>query len=485
MHSITTIVCGLWDLSDIPKQKFAKLFSECKLSMCIYLDPANEEFIWKYREKSNTRIFHKKLDDFKTWFEFYSLVQKTNGSIELSKMFMLHDVKIHNPFNSSYFYWMDSDIDIPYDMLSKLPYITNNQFMTCTHRESNNAKLFGGIDTAIKEMNNLYYGHLKQILTEKVIESCNYVFTVIARNYTDLIYMEQLDILREKIEGYTLEQPSIISKPFHNIKTHLYVLTYNSPSQFEYLLNSFEKSDNHFLKKPSKFLLNNSTDRKTDRMYDELCLKYGFEQIKKDNIGICRGRQFVAEHFDASDADYYIFFEDDMLLHIPESNGYCQNGFRKWVNNMYEKTLKIMHREKYDYLKLNFTEVYGGNEIQWAWYNIPDDIRHKHFPNKKNKPVTGLDPNPPLTQFGCMKRSDDITYIEGEIYYCNWPLWFNREGNRKVFLEPKFAYPFEQTWMSLVFQKQKANLFNVAVLLLSPINHDRIHYYAGEERREN
>src|SRR5213075_3227204 len=105
---------------------------------------------------------------------------------------------------------------------------------------------------------------------------------------------------------------------------------------------------------------NNSTDRGTDTKYDELCGKYDFEQIKKNNIGICGGRQFVAEHFDSSDADYYIFFEDDMMLHEPPNqetfaNALCSNGFRHWVPDLYDKSLRIMHHEKYDFLKLNFT----------------------------------------------------------------------------------------------------------------------------------
>ena len=39
--------------------------------------------------------------------------------------------------------------------------------------------------------------------------------------------------------------------------------------------------------------------------------------------------------------------------------------------------------------------------------------------------------------------------------------------------------------MSNVFQMQQNNLINAAILLLSPINHDRIYYYPGQERREN
>ena len=39
-------------------------------------------------------------------------------------------------------------------------------------------------------------------------------------------------------------------------------------------------------------------DRSTDDKYKELCTKWGFEEIKKDNIVICGGRQFIAEHFE-------------------------------------------------------------------------------------------------------------------------------------------------------------------------------------------
>jgi len=561
MKSIT-IVTGLWNLDcDVPedsydthKQKFATLL-KCPNNMCIYIDPSDEEFIWKYRNQTNTKIFHRKLDDFKSWFEFYPLVQQIRQNISwynqteslskskqaqiemynpimMSKMFLLHDIKIFNPFDSTYFFWTDPDIvepkvpticadsrvcwtrespDITHETVfnNLASYVNSvNKFVILSYPYQNSStevdgfnrtelakycdvdvvkyvcsgKIFGGTDTSITEINNLYYHYLKQTLNDNLMGTEECIFTIIAHKHPELISGFDFDKISEALFTTT------ITKPFSAITTNLYVLTYNSPEQFAYLLNSFENSDSDFLNKPRKIVLNNSTDETTFEAYDTLCEKYGFEQIKKGNLGICRGRQFVADHFDQSDADYYIFFEDDMLLHEIQVSGnkFCLNGFRKWVPNLYDRTLKIMHKEKYDFLKLNFTEVYGGNEIQWAWYNVTDDIRHKYFPDKPNKPKIGFDPNPPLTQFTNIKRSEDLTYIEGEIYYCNWPMWFNKEGNRKVFLEPRFAYPYEQTWMSLVFQKHKEkHLLKVAVLLLSPINHDRIHYYNSSERREN
>ena len=57
--------------------------------------------------------------------------------------------------------------------------------------------------------------------------------------------------------------------------------------------------------------------------------------------------------------------------------------------------------------------------------------------------------------------------------------------SQKVFIDTKWANPYEQTWMSHVFQKQQEGEIKAAVLLASPIWHERIKYYKPEERREN
>jgi hypothetical protein len=64
-------------------------------------------------------------------------------------------------------------------------------------------------------------------------------------------------------------------------------------------------------------------------------------------------------------------------------------------------------------------------------------------------------------------------------------MWVSREGNQKIFLDTTWDHPFEQTWMSYVFQKQQNKEIQTAILLLSPINHDRFEFYPGEDRREN
>ena len=61
-----------------------------------------------------------------------------------------------------------------------------------------------------------------------------------------------------------------------------------------------------------RYVLNNSVDDSCDSEYKRLFQKYNFTEFKEDNLGICGGRQFIADHFDTTSNEYMIFFEDDM-----------------------------------------------------------------------------------------------------------------------------------------------------------------------------
>ena len=54
-----------------------------------------------------------------------------------------------------------------------------------------------------------------------------------------------------------------------------------------------------------------------------------------------------------------------------------------------------------------------------------------------------------------------------------------------MFLDVKWGHPFEQTWMSYIYQKTRENLIKPGLLLLSPIEHHRFEHYAKELRKEN
>jgi hypothetical protein len=298
-------------------------------------------------------------------------------------------------------------------------------------------------------------------------------------------YFENVKNNKAQIKCEQNFNPNVIpkQKPFTD-KSSLYVITYNSPNQFKTLIQSMKEYDPNFLLKTKKYLLNNSLNKETDKAYSELCAEHGFEEIKQNNLGICGGRQFIAEHFDKSDSEYMLFFEDDMFFY-PHKGTICKCGLNRYVDNLYTKIMKIMSKESLDFLKFSFTEFYGNNSTQWSWYNVPQNKREEYWPEYNRLPKHGLDQNSPKTYFKYISNIDGLSYAVGEVYYCNWPQIVSKEGNKKMFLTTTWDRPFEQTWMSYIFQQTKEDKIKPGILLLTPIEHDRFEHYSAEERKES
>jgi hypothetical protein len=163
----------------------------------------------------------------------------------------------------------------------------------------------------------------------------------------------------------------------------------------------------------------------------------------------------------------------------------CRNGFNRYHPNLYSKTLQIIKKENFDFIKINYSEFYGDNSVQWSWYNLPQDKRIEYFPEKPNLPVQGLDPNAPKTKFNNIKSLQGLPYVDGEIYYCNWTQLVSKSGNKKMFLDTTWSRPFENTWMSHMYQLTKKGKLNGGLLLLTPIEHNRFEHYASELRKES
>jgi hypothetical protein len=146
---------------------------------------------------------------------------------------------------------------------------------------------------------------------------------------------------------------------------------------------------------------------------------------------------------------------------------------------LFDKIIDILESERLDYLKLCFSEFYGDNHENWAWFNVPQEKKSLYFPDTpdgSNKKAT------------VVKRTATyrgLPYAVGEYHYCNWPLLFNKEGNHKVFIEVKYEHLYEQTWMSHVMNLMREGKVTAGSLLASPINHERRYHYDGSKRREN
>lgn len=553
-----TLVTGLWDIKrdllgdgwnrsyNHYLDKFKQLL-DVENNLIVFGDAKLKEFVFTHRNEENTFFIERDLDWFKN-NNYFDLIQRirtnphwyqqagwleesTQAKLEyynplvMSKMFLLHDAKIMDPFDSEYMFWIDAGLTntvhpgyfthdkvlnnlpkyiskfsfvcFPYETTTEIHGFEYNKMVSLVGDKVNKVArggFFGGPKNTISDINSIYYNILISTLQEGYMGTEESIFSIMCYKHSDLInYFEiggdgLFGKFFEDLKNNTLEIKSennmISSTPLDTSKVGLYVIGFNSPNQFETLIKSMLDYDANFIHKTSKFLLDNSTDLTTTPRYIELCEEYGFEHIKKDNLGICGGRQFIAEHFDASDLDVMIFSEDDMNFYN-KPNEVCRNGFNRYSPNLYDKCLNIIQKESYDFLKINFSEFYGDNSTQWSWYNVPQDFRIKNWPEKPNLPVHGLDPNAPRTKFNNIKSLDGLPYADGEIYYCNWTHFITKAGNKKMFIDTKFAHPFENTWMSFMYQETIKNAIKPGILLLTPVEHHRFDHYAGDLRREN
>lgn len=556
-----TIVSGLWNINRVGRSfdhYLAHLdkFLEIDANLFLYLPKELEPIVWKKRSRSNTFVKIFELEDLKKLYapfwdktqkirtnpDWYNLAGWLSGSpqaslewynpIVQSKMFLLNDVTIWNPFNTEHFIWLDAGINntvnssyfIEHRALDKIlphldsflflsyPYEANNEIHGFEFKEMNRIAgqqvkyvcrggLFGGHKSAINRANGVYYSLLNTTLSKGLMGTEESIFTLMS-------YLEPENFRRYALDGnglivkfiQALIDDKVTLEPLPEIrniavqrkhvspdslKTSVYMLTFNFPHQLENTIKTWLKHPK-WLTKTRNILIDNSTSEESRVANAELCKKYNFEHlINNKNTGINGGRFKAAQHFQESDSDYYVFLEDDMCLHEPVLN-FCRNGFRTYVPDLYDKLLKIIDGDPdVDFLKISYTEVYMDNNIQVSWYNVPQKVRTDIWPTYNRLPVNGLDPNCPRTKFDTIEVIDGLSYIKGEVYYANWPMILGKRGNKKMFLDTTWTYPYEQTWMSHMFQETRKGNLKPAVLLASPINHNRIAHYKPEERKEN
>jgi hypothetical protein len=555
MNKDIVLVTGIWDLGrDRLSEGWSRNFQhyldkfdellKIDENLIIFGDNDLKKFVFERRSEENTQFIERPVSWFIEENEFFHLIDKIRKNekwyslsgwlkestqaklagynpLVMSKMFLLHDAKIMDKFNSKYMFWIDGGItntvhsgyfthDKVFNNLTKyvekfsfvcFPYKAENEIHGFEYNKLNEIAenkvlkvarggFFGGPKQTISDINGIYHGLLKETLSEGYMGTEESIFSIMVHKNAKLINyfsIEENGLMGkffEDLKNNNLEIKSEYINELDSKNVALYVITFNSPNQFKTLIKSMIQYDSNFINKPEKFLLDNSTDQSTFEQYSILCEEYGFEHIKKDNLGICGGRQFISEHAETNNFDYHFFFEDDMFLDSNKEKK-CSNGFNSYVDDLYDISLNIIHENKYDFLKLSFSEFYGDNKTQWSWYNVPQNVRVKFWPNKNKLPKIGLDKNAPKTLFKNIGCYDNLSFIDGEIYYCNWPQIVSKYGNRKMFLNTKWNHPYEQTWMSHIYQETKKGNINPALLLLTPISHNRFDHYDSELRKES
>jgi hypothetical protein len=525
--------------------KFSQLL-QIDCNMIIFGDSELENFVRSRRSEDNTQFvvrdlswfkdneFYNKIQTIRTNPNWYNLAgwlpESTQAKLEMynplvmSKMYLLHDAVILDKFNSDKLFWIDAGltntVNVGYfthdKVLSKIENLSNNFLFVCFPYQAETeihgfdinkmdsitgervdkvcrGGFFGGSKSNIRKLNGVYYDLMNSTLSNGCMGTEESLFSILMYTQSsmiDYVEIESNGLLYKFFED--LKNNEVILKSLRkNEKTvqtknggvGLYVITFNSPEQLQTLVDSMYAYDENFITKTKKYLLDNSTDLSTTPRYLELCEKYGFEHIKKDNIGITGGRVFIADHFQETDLDYYMFFEDDMFFYNGQDQT-CRNGFTRKFTNLYDKILQIMNKENFDFLKFNFTEFYGSHEKQWSWYNVDQEFRKNHWPDYNKLPVQGTDPNSPSLEFKNIKSHEGLPYANGEIYLSNWPIILSKEGNFKCYLETKYHYPYEQTLMSHCFKETIKGRINAGLLLATPTEHNRFDFYEGSLRKE-
>ena len=514
---------------------FKTLLETCHhISMVIYCDDSRvKELVAEVRDTKNTVIVHKNIENIlpppfidkiniirhnEEWFGQSAWLKNSpqcalNGYniLVMGKQFLLNDASILNHFNSDRFFWIDAGISntcspdylkdpvivknilnetkknkmlylcYPYDGTIEVHGFEKNALNRYSGADTQyvaRGGFFGGTKEAINRVNDVYYHTLNNSLNEGLMGTEESIFTVISYQYPDFVNCK------------FIEPNGLIYKFFEDLKhqninqydgTVLYFLTFNLPNQLEYCLKSFKEAHPDFFDTTKKYLLNNTNTDDTSilKHYKSLIDEYDLDEIKfENNVGICGARQYAAEHFDQTQYEFMIFFEDDMIMNTKDVNpNICKSGFNKFDERLFDKSISIMYENDLDYLKLTFSEFFGDNHDNWSWYNMSEEERQEWF-------YFGQD-NFKKTKVDYTGTYRGLAYAVGEYHYCNWPLIFSRSGNKKIFLNNIVEHPFEQHWMNQTQKKIRKGEVKAGILLASPITHHRKYHYGSNLRKEN
>lgn len=520
------------------KECFAKLLKIKHINLVLFCDGSLNEFVNSHRT-DNIKIYNRSLEDIKKNFAFYDKVQNIRTSkkwvnqagwlkestqatlpdynpLVMSKHFLLNDASIFNHFNNEYFCWIDAGLANTVNLESYFSEKNYNQFEKKLIKKLNKmlylcfpydgkvevhgftkngmnryagtdteyvarGGFFGGNKHTIHRINEIYYQLLNETLNANEMGTEESIFTLMTYKHPELC------------NTHMIESNGLVYKFFEDIHNQeivlttatplaIYSLTYNTPEQFAMWVESFKKSYPKDFVEHKKYVIDNSTDEKAKAEYRALFNDNGFEIIHEgSNLGIQDGRQLCARHFDASEHEYYVFFEEDFLFVDPEDKNQIKDGFIRYIPNLFNKSIQILNNNNLDFLRLTAIEFFGNNIYDWSYKNLPPHKKLEYFPVRDDK-------NEDLrwkSKVDYLGIFENIAYAVGHFHYSNWPILFNKKGNRQVFLDIVYEHLYEQTMMSQAKTFMMENKLKVGTLLAAPVYHDRKHFYNGKTRREN
>jgi hypothetical protein len=247
-----TLVTGLWNLEREKLsegwsrsfeghylKKFEQLL-QIEENLIIFGDSELEKFVFERRKKENTQFinrdlswfrdnnYYEKIQEIRKKSEWYGQVgwlsESTQAKLEMynpivmSKMFLLHDAKILDSFDSEYLFWIDAGltntVHVGYfthdKILEKIcnyvkkfmficfPYETTSEIHGFKYPDINNyagkevkkvarGGFFGGKKETIGELNSTYYSLLLSTLNDGYMGTEESIFSIMTYKNSDLI----------------------------------------------------------------------------------------------------------------------------------------------------------------------------------------------------------------------------------------------------------------------------------------------------------
>lgn len=504
------------------------------LPMVVYTDTAHEALVRKLRGDKPTRVLvldpgqlaehelYKPVQRIRQDATWCSQAEWLPGSpqaalpaynpVVMTKPLWLYEQAQQNPFSSTHLYWIDAGLGhtVPAELLQAASFIRlaqqHQRFLLLCYphdpqREVHGfdaaalARLagvertcwvarggfFGGAAAYVGQMAARYSHHLEQTLEQGLMGTEESVLTLQSYAEDELFDLQFIgadglvgpffDQLNRQRPGDTGTARALLPE-----LCETWFVSYNTPLQFERLLESIAAADPVLLRTARRVLINNSTDAATFEHYDTLCERHGIEQIREGNRGINGARIHAADLFHRGGRHAMFWFEDDMLLvREDELPAVCENGLSRHVHETGATCLAVQQREFADYVKFSFSEVYGAHHTQWGWINLNEQARAHYFPGAIDAP---------RTSFKQIQSMAHVPYAVGEVYYSNWPQAITRRGTRKLFFDERREPCYEQYWTARSFELLRLGHLKAAVLLASPVHHHRTEDYARVERVE-
>ena len=248
----TTIVTGIWDIKrDELSEGWSRSFQhylnnlekllKTQDNMIIYIEEKYKSFVEERRSSNNTQIIVRELDWFKNNGDMYNKIQKirtdenwynqsswlvdsTQAKLDMynplvmSKMFLLNDASILDPFNSDYMVWVDGGLTNTVhegyfwndNVISKFgKYLNKFSFVCfpydgkveihgfkypeiCEYSEGIVNKvarggIFGGPKSLIQTVNNIYHNLLYETLNRGLMDTEESIFTIMTYKYPEYI----------------------------------------------------------------------------------------------------------------------------------------------------------------------------------------------------------------------------------------------------------------------------------------------------------